>query len=510
MLTILLSCAGVALAYVVISSDGVGDDGAERPESTSSAPAPQGQEATVAVTDHGAVGDGVTDDTEAFLRATRAADGAGAALSVAAGVYILSAQVELPDGVTTVLLDDDAVLRQTADAPVFVRRGEVRGDPIDATGADLDASSIGIADASPVGPGDWIVVASTRVVHESKGFRLGSLRQVTAADGDSIELDRPLTRDLRDGTTIWPISLAPPIEVRGGTLEHGDPQSSRAPLVLFEWVDAPSLDAVELRECGGSGVKVVGTVGGSLSVFVHDCLDDQSGERYGGDPHYGYGVEVTGPTRDLEVSGRSHTVRHAFTTNGSFPMEDERLQNVGEPERIDVSMEVWETTSSGLDTHELGTDIRFHDCSVRDAGTYALDGSDDGKEGGFGIFIRAQGTTVERCEIDRASVSGIVVAEPATGFDPWDPEDAPRIVETTIRDTLGRSAVQIKQPTMLELVSIAGSHRFGVQFEDTAGDSSVENSTITLSADEDTFAFVKPGRASLTDNDLTTDERILD
>lgn len=299
---------------------------------------------------------------------------------------------------------------------------------------------------------------------------------------------------------------AAPIVIAGGVIEHADPLRAFEPLVDLEWVDRPELRDVEIRQCGGSGVRTVGTLGGSLDVDVHDCLDDQSGERFGSGSHYGYGVEVTGPTRDLRVTGTAHRVRHGFTTNGSYGLVDERLANVGEPEDVDVSMDVRETTSTGLDTHEPGVGIRFHDCTVRDAGRYSAAGSADTLEGGFGMFIRAPGTIVERCRIVGSAERGIVVSAPGEGLAPWGRADAPRISESEIVESGGRSAIELKQSAIIDRVTIRGAHVFGIQFESTAEASSVVRSTIELRASETTYAFVHPGAVDLRDNALRTDE----
>lgn len=512
--------AGIAGAVIiglgvvgVASSDGGSSDTApdgpaapalEDPGAQPGDRAPDQPPGPVDVEDHGADGSDDSVDTDAIRRALDA-DHDGI-VRFGPGTFLLDGSIDLPDDVVEVRLDDDTVVRQTVDAPAFVRRGEVLGEPIGASGADRGSDRIETR-TDGIRPGDWVVVATSRVVERNKAFRLGSLRQATGVDGGSVGLDRALVRDLTADTEVFRMSLAPPVSIRGGTVEQAEPLNSFAPLVLFEWAEAPELDGVELRDCGGSGVKLVGTVGGRLDVFVHDCVDDHAGKRFDAGRHYGYGVEVTGPTRDLAVTGRATAVRHAFTTNGSFPIADDRLVNVGEPEQVDVSLDVWDTTSSGLDTHEIGHRIRFHDCRVVDAGRYQREGSRDGKEGGFGIFVRAPGTIIDNCEIVGSSVSGLVVASPSPGIPAWSPREAATVAGTRIVDTRGRTAVQLKQPAVLRDVEIVGSHRFGIRFERDGENSEVTGSLIDLAGEETTFAFVNPGRATVQGNDVRTDQR---
>lgn len=461
---------------------------------------------TVSVTEHGADGGDDTDDTAAFRAAIDLARDRREGLEVPPGTYVVSAELELPAAVPGVWLADGAVVRQTVDAPVFARRGEVAAGPVELTHADEGSSSVTVAaGAVPLEPGDWLLVASEREVHRGKGFRLGSLRQVVEVDGPRLTLDRPLRRDLTDGTTGWVIDLAPPVAIVGGTIEHAAPLTAREPLLLLQWVDRPDVQRVELRGCGGSAVKTAGTVGGRVAgVRVHDCVDDHDGERFGSGPHYGYGVEVTGPTRDLVVTGSARAVRHAFTTNGSFDVGVDALRNVGEPEGVDVSMRVEDTTSSGLDTHELGIDIRFHDCLVRGAGRYVREGSADGKEGGAGIFIRSPRTVVEDCVVEGAATSGVVVAAPTV--EGWDPADAPRIVDTVVEGSGGRAGVELKQPTVVDGVVIEGRHEFGIQFHATAAGSEVVDTTIDLEGPEKTFGFVNAHHVRLQGNAVHADQ----
>lgn len=464
---------------------------------------------TPAVSVQEAGADGTDDrvDTDAIRRSVEVAAASGEALRFPSGVYVIDGEIVLPDGITRIEFEPGAVLRQTVDAPALVRRGSIAGGPFAVTGAVAGATSVEVEDGE-LEAGDWLMIGSDDVIMQSKDFRLGSLRRVESIDGVTAMLDRALNRDLTDGSTGWRMDLAPPIEILGGTVEHAAPLEAFKPLVLFEWAHDPVLEGTTVRECGGSAVKVAGTVGGRLDVSIQDCVDDHDGSRFDAGRHYGYGIEATGPARDLTVTGEVRAVRHAFTTNGSYGIEESQLSNVGEPESIDVSLDVRDTTSSGLDTHEVGYGIRFHDCRVEDAGRYQREGSEDGKEGGSGVFIRAAATIVERCEIVRSAAAGVTVASPTEGNEPWSVDEAPQILDTRILDTEGRAGVETKQPVLLRDVDIAGRHRFGVQFAGASQGSSVTRSTIALSGSEKTFAFVNPDGVEVDGNELDVDRDV--
>ena len=274
--------------------------------------------------------------------------------------------------------------------------------------------------------------------------------------------------------------LAKPVRIEGGILENADPLTVFQPLVKLDFVRDPVLAGVELRDCGGSGVRTTGTYGGKLDIDVHDCLDDHDGVRYGSGRHYGYGVEVTGATRALRVEGTATRVRHAFTTNGAYGAPDSRLRLSGEPEDITVSMDVWETTSTGLDTHEAGYKVAFVDSTVRRAGTYHRDGSTDGKEGGFGIFIRSRATVVRDVLVEQSADDGLVVASPPGGVPDWVPADGPRIKGVRVVDSEGLRGVHFHQPAYIDSFEIRGYHRVGLQVDKDLEDSHVTNGTIDL------------------------------
>lgn len=468
------------------------------PTTTTTAPtttttAPSGTTTTlVSVRDHGAIGDGVADDTAAVKRAVAAAATTGAGVTFPAGTYKLTQVIGIPDGVRLVDLAKGAIVRQHANASAFQKVGQVLATDYVVTSASRGSTTIGLGSTQGLQVGDWFYFGSDDIIHDNKGYRRGYLRRVTGVAATSITVDRPLHSALTVAPRGWEVKLATPVRFQGGVIEQHDPKTKFQPIIHLELTQDPQVIGTEIRNCGAAGIKTIGTVGGRFDSFIHNCLDDASGTRYGSGRHYGYGVELTGPTRDLTVAGSSTRTRHAFTTNGAFgPRSDKRILLIGEPEDIVVSMNVWETTSTGLDTHEPGWNIVFRDCKVTAAGVYKRQGSTDGKEGGHGFFIRARGTTVENCTIERSAEEGLVVAVPAPGMGIWSHADGPTIRSTRILANEGRRGMHLYQPARVAGVTISGSHEVGIQANWRADGSPVSDTSVDLKNYSPSVAIVE-------------------
>lgn len=452
------------------------------------------------VRDYGARGDGSTDDTAAIRRAVAAAADEAGGVHFPIGTYKLTSTVDLPDGLRTVDLAAGAVVRQFGNASAFQKVGDVATRQYGVVEARGGSRTIQVDSTIGLAVGDWFYFGSDDLLYDAKGYRRGFLRRIVGISGSTLTVDAPLHRSLSNAPRGWEVSLTPGVEFRGGAIEQADPARAFQPLLHLELVSNPRVIGTELRQCGAAGIKTLGTVGGLVDTFIHDCLDDENGSRYGSGRHYGYGVEVTGPSRDLIVRGTATRVRHAFTTNGAYgPRSDSRLLLIGEPEDLVVSMDVWETTSSGLDTHEPGWNIHFKDCSVRDAGVYKRQGSTNGNEGGFGFFIRARGTIVENCTVERSAEDGLVVATPASGATVWPAADGPVIRDVRITGTEGKRGMHFYQPAHAERVRISGHHLVGLHLNSQGAGSTGRSVYIDLQNYADSFGVVDPEYVTLTD-----------
>lgn len=462
-------------------------------------PPPPPTESMVSVKDHGASGDGVRDDTAAIEAAFAAAAGDGSGVHFPRGTYRLSEVIDIPDAVRVVDLDEGALVRQHDDDSAFQKVGDVADKQYTVTEARRGKTAIELSSTDGLEAGDWFYFGSDDVFHSGKGFKRGFLRRIVSISGSTVTIDRSLHHTLTDRARGWEVDLAPSVEFRGGTIEQHDPKTKFHSILHFELVRDPVVSDTEIRNCGAAGIKILGTVGGVIDTFIHDCIDDEGGARLGSGRHYGYGVEVTGATRDLVVRGTATRVRHAFTTNGAYgPHSDKRLLLIGEPEDVVVSMDVWKTTSSGLDTHEPGWNIQFRDCRVRDAGVYKREGSTSGKEGGFGMFIRARGTVVDNCVIERSAEDGLVVASAASGMSRWAVADGPVVRNVVIGDTEGKRGTHFYQPAHVRDLTIDGAHLVGMHMSSSGAGSTATDVAIDLRGFNGSFGVIDPEYLQMT------------
>jgi hypothetical protein len=344
--------------------------------------------------------------------------------------------------------------------------------------------------------GSWVLLTSEDSFAGHKPMAPGMLRRITAISGNRVTLDSSLHRALSASPQLRPVSLASPVSVTGGAFEHADKLTNFYPAVTLHYVNAPVIKT-EIRNHGAGGVHPNGTVGGALDLVVHDLVDDGSGSRFGGGRHQGYGVEAVGPTRDLTVSGECWAVRHCFTTNAAYWVIDDSIRGHGDPENITVSMNVHDTTSTGLDTHEPGWNISFAGSTVTNPGRYRAAGSTSGKEGGSGVFVRARGTRVEGIVIRGAMDDGITIARPAPESSAWQSDEWPLIRNAQIIGGNGTNGIAAYQTTRIGSAVIIASTKssVGIRVDSVAKGTCIDGVKIDLGGVSGGIGILNAGNA---------------
>lgn len=464
---------GLALAPLLWAAGGL--QPAQAAPGTAPAPA-------LSVGAFGAVPDDGRDDLAAFRATFAAAAARGVpAVQVPAGTYQLSAPLDVVAAVRTLTLAPGAVLRGTGSRQVLTRKGRLAGPAVALTSAaPAGASTVSLASTAGLTPGSWLFLGSDDTYMAGKQMRPGFLRRVLAVNGDRVTLDKPLHRALTMSPRAWRYALAPSLRLSGGVVEEARPAAVLEPAIELIGVDSPVIDGTEVRSCGGAGVRLAESVGAVLDVVVHDCLDDESGTRYGSGRHYGYGVDVMGASRDVTVRGRAWNVRHGFTTDPGFRTAGAATRGMGEPEDVLVSMAVHDTTSTGLDTHESGYRISFVNCTVTDPGRYRATGSDSGKEGGGGFFVRARQTVIANSTVTGAVDQALQVAIASAPSAPWSAADATRVTDVSLSGSTSSSAVMLRQPAALRRVHLDSGRRVGVQVLASAAGSTLDDVSVVL------------------------------
>jgi hypothetical protein len=349
-------------------------------------------------------------------------DNAGPSVTVPAGAYDLNDGLTIPPGVTRVNLTG-VTLRQHGNPQygTLSKRGSL-GDAHQIAPAEDGATSVRLtgADSAGVEVGDVVVAVSDDSFSGTKPMAPGHLRVVKSVEGSVIGIDTPLNRPLRSNPQLIEVNLASQVTVVGGVVEHAEKLTSFYPAVTMHFVTAPVIDGTEVREHGADGILFNGVFGGEVrDVTVHDLVDDGAGKRFGKGRHQGYGITMTGTSRDVLVTGECWAARHCFTTNAAYWVIDDRVKGKGDPEDITVTMTARDTTSTGLDTHEPGYRITFLNCTVTNPGRYRAAGSTNGKEGGSAFFIRSRATSVIGGSASGAQDDVVEVARPAPSGTPW-------------------------------------------------------------------------------------------
>ena len=309
----------------------------------------------------------------------------GKVLFPGVGDYQVNAVLPVPFNVTEIELGAGARVLQTANTNIFTRTGT--WGTTESLGATIVQGNrtATVADATVYPVKSWILCHGTNVVGTDKFGYLRCITSVTA--GTSAIFDATIPRQISTSPRITPIQLAPSLAITGrGSVGYDVPASNTVEAIHFLFTENPIFTAT-VSGGGSSGVRYSHCVGGLYDGHAEDLLDDDI-------THYGYGVNVSGATRDLVVRGSATRVRHAVTTNAG-PALSGFVAFVGEPESCLFAIRASNTTNKAIDTHRLG---------------YGIIIEPNVHGGSGGVQIRADATVVKGGLISGCSGVGIFVS----------------------------------------------------------------------------------------------------
>ncbi|MGI5187503.1 glycosyl hydrolase family 28-related protein [Promicromonospora sp. CA-289599] len=440
-------------------------------------------EHVVNVRDHGAVGDGVTNDTGA-IRAAIAAVGSGGIVYVPAGEYLCGGLV-ITSGVT---LRGDGQGKTTLLMANTTGGLLIAGQPIPKThttvlSADAapESETLAVASSADISAGDWLLLTDSTVYDTNYASRIaGEMVQVASVEpAGTIKLVKPV------------IGVPAPA---GGWQAYATSSSARVTrLPMQKDIVVESLTMRWARPTEGKNhgismvcatnslvrdVEFVGFDGAGLSLntchnvrvrdcFMHDLTDDGENGRYG------YGVNLGGAVQNSTISGcHFERVRHAVTTNGH--------DIGGIPRFITISdCHAYDTTNASFDTHGAGEYITFSDCSAFRNWSYSFStrarytvfrGCRSVMSKLEGFNISSGGTmgrecVVDSCTVERAGRYGILVREGHKNA---------RIVNSAIdspashgvRGTYGSDGLRVENCRLTDC-GRAGEEAFGIKWGGT-------------------------------------------
>lgn len=302
--------------------------------------------------DHGAAGNGTTDDTADLASAMDAANAAGAALFLPSGTYLCGAisksyapRIYAVPGTVT-------ILASAASGWLWSFAGSI-GSSVSVT-ANVDRGDYQIAVSSTDGlaTGDLIRISDGQASYAA---------QATRTQGQTVEIasvDSATTLTLTDPAyasfTTAAAAVIQKVTAPAGTRVSGIKFVNTNPAATVGLLRLTYLRDVEVDAhsvgAGAAGVRL---------EHCHDFRVNMTCERHfdGGAGQFGYGVEVNGACAHGQINVRANRVRHAVSGSG--------IDNTpGEPVNIRVSGVAHGTTGQAWDWHAQGSDILFENCAA--------------------------------------------------------------------------------------------------------------------------------------------------
>lgn len=304
----------------------------------------------ISVTEFGALGDGMADDTAAF----NAALASGQAVYVPAGDYRVSGAVAT--GPVDLHLAHGATLIHDGEQSCLHVQGSEQ-TPVSLT-SDVGTGGTRItAPGHGLAAGDWIRLASERIWDaHSTGIRHGELMEVASVDGDVI-------------TTVTAVA--------GGPYTVADSaRVSRLDLVVGVSITGPgTIRGSRTPSRGQTGIRL--TLAQNITIsevntrdidYRHIALEDVIAARIDGvsqqwahSSGMGYGISPTNAAQDILITGCTFSdIRHAFTTSNQAAVAGiVRRATVRDCTIRYSAPATGGSPGDALDTHTASEDIAF-------------------------------------------------------------------------------------------------------------------------------------------------------
>lgn len=272
--------------------------------------------------------------------------GARGIILPAGRIATLTSTVALPNQITQVVIDGEVIC--TADVPVFTRTGVTEGSAsVNITSNILAGQRTVTVNTTGYAVGDWVFVISADTLPGTTD-KLGYMRQIRSMTATTATFDTAFPRDMPSSTRrMRKIALASPLTLSGvGKIRYTDPESKVSPMIVMTFTKDVRILNLELRDGGGAAVKLQHVVGAEVNCRIDNFIDDIA------NGHVGYGVDISGATRNAVVRGIISRCRHACTTNVGPNLT--QFVFYGEPEGFTMEPLTFFCTDKALDTHRAG------------------------------------------------------------------------------------------------------------------------------------------------------------
>jgi hypothetical protein len=353
------------------------------------------------------------------------------------GRYVLDSDIEIPRQVRKILLTAGSELRIRGDHPGLTRQGRMTFRETTRQPMPTGTTVIGVRAVGAYRVGEHLLLSGRDTVANST-LTYGYLRRVTAVDRESstIEIDSPLPRPIVKNARTTLVELAPPLWIAGkGRITSTDPAGMYHAIIRFIAAESPRVTGIEVSDSGSTGIVLSHCFGGLVDCTISDLLDDR--ER-----HFGYGVNISGSTRNARVLGTISRVRHAVTTNAGQHIPG--VGYAGEPENCYFAPRAYDCTNKSIDTHRAGWGITIVPWVTGGAG---------------GVQIRCDNATVVGGSISGCHGPGIFVGSPVTV-----PARIRDVTITALRG--GQSGILAKGPVVVDRATITLTSGTGIEITD--------------------------------------------
>ena len=363
------------------------------------------QELPANVKDHGAQGDGVTDDTAAFT----AALGVSTYVFVPPGDYVVNGLSRSAPFTIIGAGRGRTTLRRTTGAIQLRCRGTA-GSTVNVT-ADVAVRSTTLTVASTTGisAGDYLILRSNALWPTTfQGYNKGEVVRVWSVDSATqLNLFYP-TRDsyiTADSATIQEPTYLDSPRVEGITFTSARTSTFNAFVVTqFEYCKNVQVVDCEFQNSPAAGVSLVSC----LDWIVDRCTFVDFQDQVDSLDAFGYGVFAGAACQGGAFSNsKMRRGRHMFTTGGVGGFLD------GVPRDIVVANCIAEDmTAPAFDTHPEAESIKYIGCHAYGGKTST--GADDG----MGFQVRGKEVTIEGCSSIASAGVGIYVSSVGGGGGP--------------------------------------------------------------------------------------------
>lgn len=262
----------------------------------------------VPVTRFGAVGDGITDDTNAF----NAAMASGESIYVPSGRFMVSGAVAT-NSVDLILGNDAEIYHSGTGAAITIEGSESTTALALSVDAGIRTMGVTLSDVNHgLLEGDYVRLGSELVWDAfSTNIRHGEILQVASVSGADVAFTTPIQGgpyNIADTASLWKLDLIDGVSIRGrGTIRGTRTPNQVQTGVIIRLARNVLMEGTRMRDIDYRHVAFEDVIDSHIVRTDHDWAQDAG---------MAYGIAVSNASQDVTVTNSVFKdVRHFFTTS---------------------------------------------------------------------------------------------------------------------------------------------------------------------------------------------------